>query len=137
MSNQNNELNQGDREQPFVSLFFEILCSAMGLDPESQEASEMIIPAYQEPENGPRPPRNKDLVYYYLMTDDTEGARYQTMEIMNQRTMVADFGAFSDVGALAGLAMGLQLAHEDRAFALCYKTLTGVTAVALNVWLAG
>ena len=99
MSNQNNDMNRSDQErvnqeQSFVGLFFEILCSAMGVDPESQEASEMIIPAYQEPENGPRPPRNKDLVYYYLMTDDAEEARYQTVEIRNRRMKVSAFTGY-------------------------------------------
>ena len=99
MSNQNNDMNRSDQErvnqeQYCVGLLFEILCSAMGVDPESQEASEMIIPAYQEPENGPRPPRNKDLVYYYLMTDDAEEARYQTVEIRNRRMKVSAFTGY-------------------------------------------
>ena len=75
----------------------------------------MIIPAYQEPENGPRPPRNKDLVYYYLVTDDAEGARYQTVEIRNRVMKVSSFTGYQLVIICYGPHC-LENAHTIRYF---------------------
>ena len=115
MMNNRNQNNQGDQEQMPNGLFFEILCSAMGLDPESQEASEMIIPAYQEPENAPRPSRKKDLVYYYLITDDVEEARFQTEEIRNRKMKVSAFPGYQLVIICYGPHC-LENAHTIRYF---------------------
>ena len=38
----------------------------------SQEASVLIRPAYQEPENAPRPPRSTDVIYYSVSPDVSE-----------------------------------------------------------------
>lgn len=45
------------------------LCACFGLNPSSPEASALIREAYQEPENAPRPPRNKDVIYYSAAPD--------------------------------------------------------------------
>lgn len=44
-----------------------------------------------------------------------------------QRTVPFYCGALSDTAALLGTAMGLELSHPSSAFALCYKSLSGVT----------
>ena len=48
---------------------YQALCACFGLAPSSQEASVLIRPAYQEPENAPRPPRNTDVIYYSVSPD--------------------------------------------------------------------
>jgi len=45
------------------------LCSCFGLLPSAEEASTLIREAYQEPENAPRPPRNVDVIYFYVEPD--------------------------------------------------------------------
>ena len=53
------------------------LCACLGLAPDSPAASALIQPAYTEPENAPRPPRERDVVYYYLETEDAAAVRPQ------------------------------------------------------------
>ena len=48
---------------------YQALCACFGLAPSSQEASILIRPAYQEPENAPRPPRSADVIYYSVSPD--------------------------------------------------------------------
>ena len=48
---------------------YQALCACFGLAPSSQEASVLIRPAYQEPENAPRPPRSTDVIYYSVSPD--------------------------------------------------------------------
>ena len=49
---------------------YEALCACFGLSPESAAASALIQPAYSEPENAPRPPRERNVVYYWLERED-------------------------------------------------------------------
>ncbi len=46
--------------------------------------------------------------------------------------MTCDTLTASDVGAVLGTAMGLELSHRGSAFALCYKTLHGIQPSALT-----
>ena len=48
---------------------YQALCACFGLVPSSSYASALIREAYQEPENAPRPPRNKDVIYYSAAPD--------------------------------------------------------------------
>ena len=51
------------------TILYSALCACFGLAPSSQEASVLIRPAYQEPENAPRPPRSTDVIYYSVSPD--------------------------------------------------------------------
>jgi hypothetical protein len=55
--------------QEFSSILYPALCACFGLAPGSAEASVLIRPAYQEPENAPRPPRSTDVIYYSVSPD--------------------------------------------------------------------
>ena len=44
-----------------------------------------------------------------------------------KRTLPFFCSSISDCASLLGTAMGLELSHKDSAFALCYKTLNGIT----------
>ena len=46
------------------------LCACLGLAPDAAAASALIQQAYTEPENAPRPPRERDVIYYYLETEE-------------------------------------------------------------------
>ena len=48
---------------------YKALCACFGLSSSSSEASILIHPACQEPENAPRPPRTADVIYYSLQPD--------------------------------------------------------------------
>ena len=48
---------------------FDALCACLGLDPDSREAAALIHEAYAEPENVPRPPRNRNVIYWTLLRD--------------------------------------------------------------------
>ncbi len=50
---------------------YEALCVCLGLDPSSVEAASRIAPAYAEPENPVRPPRNRNILYYALEKEET------------------------------------------------------------------
>ena len=49
---------------------YEALCSCLGLNPSSAEAASRIAPAYAEPENPVRPPRNRNILYYALEKEE-------------------------------------------------------------------
>ena len=55
--------------QEFGTILYSALCACFGLAPASPDASVLIREAYQEPENAPRPPRNKDVIYYSAAPD--------------------------------------------------------------------
>ena len=48
---------------------FDALCSCLNLNKNSSEAIRLIHEAYAEPENVPRPPRNRDVIYWSLERD--------------------------------------------------------------------
>ena len=50
---------------------YEALCACLGLNPSSVEAASRIAPAYAEPENPVRPPRNRNILYYALEKEET------------------------------------------------------------------
>lgn len=45
---------------------------------------------------------------------------------------VRTFHSADEAAALLGLAMGLQLTHPNSAFALCYKSIAGITPMTLT-----
>jgi hypothetical protein len=51
------------------TILYSALCACFGLAPASADASNLIRPAYQEPENAPRPPRSTDVIYYFVSPD--------------------------------------------------------------------
>ena len=53
------------------------LCGCLGLSPSSAAAASLIQQAYTEPESAPRPPRERDVIYYYLETEDAYNDRPQ------------------------------------------------------------
>lgn len=56
----------------FLSLrtaVFDALCACLNLNPYSREAIALIHEAYAEPENAPRPPRNRNVIYWTLIQD--------------------------------------------------------------------
>ena len=63
------------------TLIFDVLCACLGLLPDSAEAAELLIPAYQEPEPNPRPPRSRDVIYYDLTPEDLPSERTQTFSL--------------------------------------------------------
>ena len=56
---------------------FDALASCLGLSSNSAAASALIHPAYTEPENAPRPPLDRDVVYFDLQTEEDPGDRNQ------------------------------------------------------------
>ena len=48
---------------------FDALCACLGLDKDSAEAIALIHEAYAEPENVPRLPRNRNVVYWTVLQD--------------------------------------------------------------------
>lgn len=48
---------------------FDALCACLNLNPNSREAIALIHEAYAEPENVPRPPRNRNVIYWTLSQD--------------------------------------------------------------------
>ena len=53
----------------FHTAVFGALCACLDLNPDSAEAVRLIHEAYAEPENAPRPPRNRDAVYWTVLRD--------------------------------------------------------------------
>ncbi len=53
-----------------------------------------------------------------------------------KRTLPFCCGSVSDCAAVMGTAMGLELAHQDSAFALCYKRVNGIRPASLAQSLA-
>ena len=50
---------------------FDALCACAGVNKQSREAAALIHEAYAEPENTPRPPVNRNVIYWTLMQDPT------------------------------------------------------------------
>ena len=48
---------------------FDALCACLDLSPDSREAAALIHEAYAEPENAPRPPRTRNVIYWTLLQD--------------------------------------------------------------------
>ena len=53
----------------FHTAIFDALCACLGLDKDSAEAIALIHEAYAEPENVPRLPRNRNVVYWTVLQD--------------------------------------------------------------------
>ncbi|MCR5565975.1 MAG: hypothetical protein K6F61_03925 [Clostridiales bacterium] len=65
----------------FHTAVFDALCACLGLDSHSAEAAALIHEACAEPENVPRPPRNRNVIYWTVLTDpapDPAAAAYVT-----------------------------------------------------------
>ena len=55
--------------QEFKTIIYPALCACFGMNPSSAAASVLIREAYLEPENAPRPPRNRNVIYWTLLRD--------------------------------------------------------------------
>ena len=53
----------------FHTAIFDALCACLYLNPNSREAISLIHEAYAEPENTPRPPRNRNVIYWTVLHD--------------------------------------------------------------------
>ena len=53
----------------FHTAIFDALCACLNLDRDSAEAAALIHEAYAEPENAPRPPRNRNVIYWTVLQD--------------------------------------------------------------------
>ena len=53
----------------FHTAIFDALCACLGLDKTSSDAVALIHEAYAEPENVPRPGRNKNIVYWSILQE--------------------------------------------------------------------
>ena len=53
----------------YRTAIFDALCACVNLDRHSREAAALIHEAYAEPENVPRPPRNRNVIYWTLLQD--------------------------------------------------------------------
>ncbi len=53
----------------FHMAIFDALCACLNLNPNSREAIALIHEAYAEPENVPRPPRNRNVIYWTVLQD--------------------------------------------------------------------
>lgn len=75
-------------------------------------------------------------VYFYSVVDTVANALLPSGIFAGMKTNGRALGLYAaaanDAAAVMGLAMGLSLARQDRAFALCYKALNGVETTALT-----
>lgn len=53
----------------FHTAIFDALCACFNLNPDSRAAFSLIHEAYAEPENAPRPPRNRNMIYWTVLQD--------------------------------------------------------------------
>ena len=53
----------------FHTAIFDALCACLNLNKTSAEAVKLIHEAYAEPENVPRPPRNRNVIYWTILQD--------------------------------------------------------------------
>ena len=53
----------------FHTAIFDALCACLNLDRNSREAAALIHEAYAEPENAPRPLRNRNVIYWTAVQD--------------------------------------------------------------------
>lgn len=68
-------------KKPHQTAIFDAFCACLGLGRDSREAAALIHEAYAEPENAPRPPRNRNVIYWTLLQDpasDPVSTVYQT-----------------------------------------------------------
>ena len=56
-------------KKPHHTAIFDAICTCSGLERDSREAFALIHEAYAEPENAPRPPRNRNVIYWTLLQD--------------------------------------------------------------------
>ena len=78
-------------------VIYQALCACFGLVSSSSYASALIREAYQEPENAPRPPRNKDVIYYSAAPDPAaaEASPAYIPEDASQASHAAAVSSFS------------------------------------------
>ena len=65
----------------FHTAIFDALCACLDLDRTSAEAVALIHEAYAEPENVPRPPRSRNVIYWTALQDpssDPVSTEYST-----------------------------------------------------------
>ena len=65
----------------FHTAIFDALCACLGLDKTSSDAIALIHEAYAEPENVPRPSRNRNVIYWTVLRDpsaDPVATAYRT-----------------------------------------------------------
>lgn len=55
--------------KPVQIALFDALCACAGVNNLSREAAALIREAYAEPENAPRPPVNRNVIYWTLLQD--------------------------------------------------------------------
>jgi hypothetical protein len=55
----------------FHTAIFDALCACLNLNRTSADAIALIHEAYAEPENVPRPPRNRNVVYWTVLQDSS------------------------------------------------------------------
>ena len=53
----------------FHTAIFDALCACLNLDRNSADAIALIHEAYAEPESVPRPPRNRNVIYWTVLRD--------------------------------------------------------------------
>ena len=56
-------------KKPHHTAIFDAFCACLGLKRDSREAAALIHEAYAEPENAPRLPRNRNVIYWTLLQD--------------------------------------------------------------------
>ena len=56
-------------KKPHHTAIFDAFCACLGLGRDSREAAALIHEAYAELENAPRPPRNRNVIYWTLLQD--------------------------------------------------------------------
>ena len=56
-------------KKPHHTAIFDAFCACLGLGRDSREAAALIHEAYAEPENAPRPSRNRNVIYWTLLQD--------------------------------------------------------------------
>ena len=56
-------------DRVFHTAIFDALCACLNLSKTSAEAVALIHEAYAEPENVPRPPRNRNVIYWTVLQD--------------------------------------------------------------------
>ena len=58
---------------------FAALCACLDLTPGTDAANALIHGAYLDPENAPQPPRNRDVIYYWLERDEATNDNGQSL----------------------------------------------------------
>ncbi len=58
---------------------FAAICACLGLAPETDAANTLIHVAYPDPENAPQPPRNRDVIYYWIERDEATNDDHQSL----------------------------------------------------------